>query len=162
MGLLKCIECGHDVSEYADKCPNCGCPIDIIKNKDIKNNECVINNVKYDFSDIFNKIQENQNAEAIKLISSKCNIPMIDAVLVRDVIKFNNNKIPADYNKCLKLMQEKNSARVNRNLITCPNCKSSNVKQISTTERAASVIGLGIFSKKIGKSYKCLNCKYTW
>ena len=33
MALLKCIECGHDVSEYAQACPHCGCPISIIKQK---------------------------------------------------------------------------------------------------------------------------------
>lgn len=44
----------------------------------------------------------------------------------------------------------------------CPTCGSTNVKLISGGERAASIIGFGIFSKKIGKSYKCLNCKYTW
>ncbi len=27
MALLKCTECGHDVSDKAASCPNCGCPI---------------------------------------------------------------------------------------------------------------------------------------
>ena len=31
MALLKCPECGHDVSEHALHCPNCGCIIDFIK-----------------------------------------------------------------------------------------------------------------------------------
>jgi hypothetical protein len=31
MSLLKCPECGHDVSEYAKACPNCGCPIEKIQ-----------------------------------------------------------------------------------------------------------------------------------
>ncbi len=44
----------------------------------------------------------------------------------------------------------------------CPTCGSTNIKRITGTERAASVIGLGIFSKKINKSYKCLKCKSTW
>lgn len=44
----------------------------------------------------------------------------------------------------------------------CPTCGSTNVKPITGTERAMSVIGFGLFSKKIGKSYKCLNCKCTW
>ena len=44
----------------------------------------------------------------------------------------------------------------------CPTCGSTNIKRITGTERAVSVIGLGMFSKKINKSYKCLNCKTTW
>lgn len=27
MALIKCIECGKDVSDKATACPNCGCPI---------------------------------------------------------------------------------------------------------------------------------------
>lgn len=29
MALMKCPECGHDVSDKADKCPNCGCPVSV-------------------------------------------------------------------------------------------------------------------------------------
>lgn len=28
MALIKCKECGHDVSDKAEMCPNCGCPIE--------------------------------------------------------------------------------------------------------------------------------------
>lgn len=31
MALIKCSECGKRISEYSDKCPNCGCPMDMIK-----------------------------------------------------------------------------------------------------------------------------------
>ena len=31
MALLKCPECNKEFSEYAAACPNCGCPIDIVK-----------------------------------------------------------------------------------------------------------------------------------
>jgi hypothetical protein len=31
MPLLKCPECGGDVSSFASACPHCGCPIDVIK-----------------------------------------------------------------------------------------------------------------------------------
>lgn len=44
----------------------------------------------------------------------------------------------------------------------CPTCHSKNVQRISGLERGASIVGLGIFSKKINKSYKCKNCGYTW
>lgn len=44
----------------------------------------------------------------------------------------------------------------------CPTCHSKNVQHISGLERGASIIGLGIFSKKINKSFKCKSCGYTW
>jgi len=44
----------------------------------------------------------------------------------------------------------------------CPTCHSKNVQSISGVERGVSIIGLGIFSKKINKSYKCKHCGYTW
>lgn len=31
MGLIKCVDCGHMVSDRATACPQCGCPIGIIK-----------------------------------------------------------------------------------------------------------------------------------
>ena len=31
MGLLKCVDCGHMVSDKASMCPQCGCPIEYIK-----------------------------------------------------------------------------------------------------------------------------------
>lgn len=42
--------------------------------------------------------------------------------------------------------------------ITCPYCKSTNTKKISSASRAGSILGFGIFSKKIGKEWHCNNC----
>lgn len=36
MALIKCKECGHEVSDKASTCPNCGCPIE----KELKCSEC--------------------------------------------------------------------------------------------------------------------------
>ena len=44
----------------------------------------------------------------------------------------------------------------------CPHCKSLNVSKIGAGERIGSVAMLGLFSKKINKSFKCKNCGYTW
>ena len=44
----------------------------------------------------------------------------------------------------------------------CPTCGSSNIRKISTGERMVSVGMLGLFSKKISKSFKCNSCGYTW
>ena len=44
----------------------------------------------------------------------------------------------------------------------CPTCHSKRIQRISGLERGISILGLGIFSKKINKSYKCKSCGYTW
>lgn len=44
----------------------------------------------------------------------------------------------------------------------CPHCKSTNISKIGTGERIGSIAMLGIFSKKINKSFKCKSCGYTW
>lgn len=44
----------------------------------------------------------------------------------------------------------------------CPTCGSTNVRHISTLNRAVSIGVFGLFSSKIGKNYECLNCKAKW
>ena len=47
-------------------------------------------------------------------------------------------------------------------IIKCPTCQSTNTQKIGTGERVASVAMMGVFSKKINKSFKCNSCGYTW
>lgn len=44
----------------------------------------------------------------------------------------------------------------------CPTCGSTNIQKITGLERGISVATLGLFSKKINKSFKCNHCGYTW
>lgn len=44
----------------------------------------------------------------------------------------------------------------------CPICGSPDIKKITFGSRAVSVAAVGIFSKKINKSYICNNCKATF
>lgn len=75
----------------------------------------------------------------------------------RDEYLFNRrieNKAKLDHGK--QILEEQSRLPV------CPTCHSKNVQPISGIERGASIIGIGIFSKKINKSYKCKHCGYTW
>lgn len=50
----------------------------------------------------------------------------------------------------------------NTNIPHCPTCGSSNIRKIGAGERTASILGLGLFSRKINKTWKCNNCGHTW
>ena len=51
---------------------------------------------------------------------------------------------------------------LNESQITCPTCSSTNVKKISTWERAFSIGTWGLASRKMCKSFECKTCGYTW
>lgn len=61
-----------------------------------------------------------------------------------------------------QLEQQKSNKAQNDNTPRCPHCRSTNIRPISGLNRGASIAMWGIFSKKINKSFECLNCKYTW
>lgn len=62
-----------------------------------------------------------------------------------------------------KILQQASLDRqINANKPKCPTCGSTNIKHISTLNRAVSVGVFGLLSGKIGKNYECLNCKARW
>ena len=62
-----------------------------------------------------------------------------------------------------KLLQQASlDKQKEQNIPKCPTCGSTNVKHISTLNRAVSIGVFGLFSSKIGKNYECLNCKMKW
>lgn len=87
-----------------------------------------------------------------------------DDTFLQAMIKLKESD-PIEYQ--LKLSQfkatvtQQESAKAD-NKPKCPHCKSTNIKSISGLNRGASIAMWGIFSKKINKSFECMNCKYTW
>ena len=61
-----------------------------------------------------------------------------------------------------KATQKIDSQKTHQNIPKCPTCQSTNIKKISSAQRAGSIIGFGIFSKNIGKTFECKKCGYKW
>ena len=59
MSLLKCPECGKEVSEYAEHCPNCGCSVSLAKKKEVVEGYCNINGVLCSKEEIQAMIKED-------------------------------------------------------------------------------------------------------
>lgn len=266
MSLIQCCECGEMLSEYAEKCPKCGCPISIIKRKMSENENTEIeknitslstiflkfktnpeeyeNNIQTLYEDVKHQVdtvksmvaQENDYFHKIndriakilieqivdcidycsadvckayceiidfKLLSENTMRFIVNKIyenIIHDVCKCNiiisnkNHKklwypinqmilfapkdikeplmehlnTPNSYNGNRKyidiqiLNAESSGTTVIQNLPKCPTCGSTRIKKIGTLERGASIVGLGIFSKKINKSFKCESCGYMW
>ncbi len=76
--------------------------------------------------------------------------------LIEYQLKLNQFKLQQEQSDAIR-EQEKESNRPH-----CPYCNSTNIKKISGTERFTSIAMLGIFSKKINKSFKCNKCGGTF
>lgn len=127
MSLLKCPECGKEVSEYAECCPNCGCPILLIKKKEVVEGYCNINGVLCSKEDIETMIHEDT---IYKFLLHECKLSGGDALSFKRVIKFNNNEIPDNFYECYERMITALKAKTEREAVHCKYCGSTNVKKL--------------------------------
>ena len=90
----------------------------------------------------------------------------LDEIIFNEYIKdnplFDENIYEQREGKEKLLQQASLDKQKEQNTPKCPTCGSTNVKHISTLNRAASIGVFGLFSSKIGKNYECLNCKMKW
>lgn len=127
-----CPKCG-DVGDDVGICPYCG-------EKQIR--------TKYTLIDLLER--DDIDDEKIVKEYALCS-PLFDEDLYRSRI----NKEKLLQKTTLDKQRETNKPK-------CPTCGSTNIKHISTLNRAVSIGMLGIFSGKIGKNYECLDCKSRW
>ena len=90
----------------------------------------------------------------------------LDEIIFNEYIKdnplFDENIYEQREGKEKLLQQASLDKQREQNIPKCPTCGSTNVKHISTLNRAISIGVLGLFSSKIGKNYECLDCKAKW
>lgn len=152
--LINCPECGKEISDKSKQCIHCGYPLDELVSNDVSDkNACTINGIKYDLTDELQIVMNDGNlVQMVKSLREKCGLSLKNAKILCDII-VDLKSIPSEYVLAPEVV---------RNIPKCPTCGSTEIQQISGLERGASIIGLGIFSKKINKSFKCKVCGYTW
>lgn len=141
--LINCPECGKEISNKAESCPNCGFPIN--------NNICIVNGQKCDLSFLLDDKYSFVFKVRDMVQLSHCSFGEVRPVVEKII---NTKEIPPILN--IEHQQVKD------NVPHCPHCHSTNIKNLSMLNRGASIAMWGVFSKKINKSFECLDCKYTW
>ena len=155
MALIKCPECGKEVSDKAKACIHCGYPLENVDTR-TNPNMCLVNGVEYDLSFLLDDTQSKydrfirfENECLSNLQNPDSNYITLTGEIIRTKI------VPPTLTIGEAVPKESPK-------IKCPTCSSTDVRKISGSERVGSVMMLGIFSKKINKSFKCNHCGYTW
>lgn len=137
-----------------------------MKHFDIKLNDVIINS-----KDIHQFLVKGKKSDAILYVKEKTNCTDEQAIEVVEEIysvmkniqqntvslwKTTKKEIKKDVIDC---SSRSSPTPVQPNQPHCPYCGSTNLTKVSGTSRFASTLMFGIGSKKIGKQWKCNNCK---
>lgn len=181
MALIKCPECGRDVSDKSKQCVHCGFPLDQIKSTE---------NTAYAMY-LVDSINKNANIILFRiLLEEHYNVPKNEAnhiiveyhkghkpIKILDGVKFENIEyIKKDFEHIGFFVKEEKSNCINDtsnyniegikysldSLPKCPTCGSTNIEKISVSKKFTSGILFGLFSSNNGKTFHCKSCGYKW
>ena len=148
--LIKCPECGKEISDKALSCPNCGVPM-------IKKNHCIINGIDVDCSFIFNNEYDNEIKELIMMEKTNLDLNIIEKIIFE---WSSTGKIPPIFNGKISTWEEDHKKAIQQSQQNVPKCPKCNSTAITTGARGVSWFWGAIGSSKTVN--RCANCGYTW
>lgn len=144
MALIKCPECGKEISDKASACINCGYPLK-------QENICKINGTDHDLSCILDMV--NSGTNDVEIIQREIQNTICDIHLsIQDYYRLANiiistKTVPTEFNHAI----------AQPNQVRCPKCGSTT---ISTGARGVNwTLGLIGASKTVNR---CAKCGHTW
>lgn len=179
MSLIRCEECGKEISDKACLCPYCGYPISgtcvvHVKWDNMKGNTFLKTTVLVDGS----IIGEMKCSEILNFVvnpgSHRIDLLFRNKCVVSENIDIRTGQTDEyfAYRQTLTGLKriKANSASwrsLNNNYGTvsiprCPTCGSTNVKKITISRKVTSASILGIASGSVLKTFECKDCKYKW
>lgn len=167
MSLIKCPECGKEVSDQSHICIHCGYPL----SNNAKNNEniCLINDSPYDLSLIIETIHKNKNdyaqKEAHKLLKEMTGLGAVDRGSLLYII-MQLDKIPPQFNsgdnwkhykqENINIPQNNYQSNNISNMPKCPKCGCTNIQIV----RKKFSLLAGFATNKTERV--CVNCMHRW
>lgn len=136
--IIKCPECGKEISDKAEICIYCGYPLNTIKETD---------EFKFDKTKICpvcGKSTWKYDSESGLVLCTTCGCAVDENTVV--------------HNAYIKKYEEQNKL----NKPKCPTCNSTNIEKISTGSKIISGMAFGLFSKDAKCTFHCKNCNYKW
>lgn len=187
MALIKCPECGKEISDKAKVCIHCGYPISEIIEQQNHNNGFFKIRLINCFNKKPNAIMHVRAITGLDIKKAKAlvdlNQPVIISGLTYDdanTIKkiFNNDDIEISIEEdnesteqtIINIKEDKPKVKIYtqpqqpqpQNIPKCPTCGSTNLKKISTTSKAINTGLFGLLGNKRKMQFHCNNCGYEW
>ncbi len=72
---------------------------------------------------------------------------------------FTSEKIYVNF---LEKRKDNGKKEIREDIPKCPHCNAVEIKKLDVIDRGISIGLFGLGSNKIGKSFECKKCKYTW
>lgn len=145
MALIKCPECGKEISDKSEQCINCGFPLK-------KDTICIINGKEIDLSFIFDENIEFVNKE--NMFGKLTHCYYTEEKVVKEILE--SGIVPKTLT-LLTVEEVRQQQKLEASKIHCPKCNST---AITTGAR-----GVNNFWGMLGASKtvnRCGNCGFTW
>lgn len=121
-------------------------------------------------TDVYDYIKRGKTSQAIDYVMNETNCTEKEALeVINDLRELVQQSIKTKVEKSKEPRIQTNRTVIDctqstqqQNVPKCPTCGSTNIRKMGTGERTASILGFGILSKKINKTWKCNNCGHTW
>lgn len=183
MALIKCPECGREISDKAVSCPGCGCPVEQVHEK--SEYEIIVEDV-YMKHMSGNKVTSTNRANAIKELRKRAGVSKETAtdVLYMRAYGKTYSQMRQELKARRKVENQQLNAQIAQNLNTiqnafggskiakCPKCHSTSIaydtKKLSVGRAivgnaVAGAPGAVLGGLSSNKGYAvCLNCGKRW
>lgn len=163
MALIKCPECGSEISDKASACIHCGYPLAELKNEKPKltgENIVTIYPRRYDLEEELKLIMDGEEIKASENIRNIIGLGVRNSYKLVDEIK-RLGEIPKEFS-FERTTDELKCSKSKNNTPKCPTCGSANIEKISLGKKAVSGAMFGLFSSNIRNTFQCNNCGYKW
>ena len=176
--LVVCPECGAEISQYSETCVKCGFPLKKFMDDNCFNDfehvkicpKCGCTNsstipdiIPTVFKCTEFKTQIVQTDIPCKGFSKNFTLETEREYMAEIANKYGGNQFQQEmYDEWVAKLHapaQRPASKTQSNLPHCPYCNSPNLTKVSGTSRFASTLMFGIGSKKVGKQWKCNNCK---
>lgn len=166
VALIKCPECGKEISNKSTACVNCGFPLNIKVENNTLENICTINGIQYDLSDIMQEVNNfysthpNPTIDEDSTFGLYLNRKIRQLTGINDIagatlsVKITSSKsIPKTFNSS----EYPDPVSFDKSKIYCPRCGST---AITTGARGVNwTLGLIGAGKTVNR---CGKCGHTW